>query len=199
MNTITENPGSSLANLEEAKAIDKIGLQLPANLSLERLEAVGHMLSFYGDAVEWARGDFLIHAEKFYPEEASQISEALGISEESRRQHLRVALAIPRPSRRAELSWSHHRAVAGKPDQDEWLTKAVENDWTKRDLEDHLREAATSGGPPSPTKAYVLERVADAAERVFAASVLSDSKPDTIEVPLAEWELLTEAFGLMDA
>lgn len=198
MNTVTENPGSSLANLEDAKAIDKIGLQLPANLSLERLEAVGRMIGYYGDAIQWAHGDYLIHCEKFYPEEASQLSEALGISEESRRQHLRVALAIPRPSRRPELSWSHHRAVAGKDDQDEWLAKAVENDWNKSALEEHLKEAATSG-PPSPTKAYVLERVADAAERVFAASVLSETKPDTIEVPLAEWELLTEAFGLMDA
>lgn len=195
MTAVTENPGSSLANLEQAGALDVLGLQLPANMTLELTEAVGLMLGHYHDALQWAVGDYLLHIEKIWPEEASQLSEALGISEESRRQYVRVAQAIPRPSRRRELSWSHHRFIAGKADQEEWLERAVENNWTKREFEGQYAEATAGSALPVMTKAYLLERVADAAEKVFAAADKSD--PGFVRVPAAEWELLTEAFGLM--
>lgn len=195
--TVTENPGSSLANLEEAGALDTLGLRLPANLSLERTEAVGRMIGFYHDSLQWAIGDYILFCDSIFPEESSQLSEALGISEESRRQYVRVAQAIPRVDRRKELSWSHHRFVAGKPDQQEWLERAVENQWTKRDLEAHYEAEREPPGLPQMTKSYVLERVADAAERVFAAAHRSESKPGFVEVPEAEWEMLTEAFGLI--
>lgn len=197
MTEMAENPGSSLANLEESGAIDVLGLKLPANMELKFVKAIGNMIGYYHDALQWAVGDYLNFIEQYWPEEASQLSESLGISEESRMQYQRVAKAIPRADRRKELSWSHHRFIAGKPDHSEWLDRAVESRWTKRELEANYAEAHAAAGLPAISKSYVLERVADAAEKVFAASVLSDTKPDTIEVPLAEWELLTEAFGLM--
>jgi hypothetical protein len=70
------------------------------------------------------------------------MSEVLGLSEEGRREFMRVSERVPRSTRRASLSWSHHRAVAALPpaEQKTWLKTAADQRLSHAALRDALRE-----------------------------------------------------------
>ncbi len=82
------------------------------NIPPERAEGIGFVLGDMHMSVRFAIGDWLIWIEQAYPEKWSQISEAVGLSEEGRREYRRVSSSVPHSVRRENVSWSHHRAVA---------------------------------------------------------------------------------------
>lgn len=49
---------------------------------------------------------------------------------------------VPIENREEKLSWSHHRSVAAlnPKDQKKYLAKAVQNGWTKRELDEALED-----------------------------------------------------------
>ena len=73
----------------------------------------------------------------------------LGLSEEGRREFMRVSERVPRSTRRASLSWSHHRAVAALPpaEQKTWLKRAATEGLSHAALRDALREGEPAGTP----------------------------------------------------
>ena len=117
-----------LAELARNGAISSTGLHLDdPKISRERAEAIGVLLGRMHEAVRFAIGDWLLLVEALFPVEWSQMSEVLGLSEEGRREFMRVSERVPRSTRRASLSWSHHRAVASLPpaEQKTWLKSSV--------------------------------------------------------------------------
>jgi hypothetical protein len=106
------------------------------------------MLGKMHEAVRFAIGDAIILGEHLYRELAYQAIEHLGLSEESRREYVRVAEKVPTSIRREDLSWSHHRAVAAlKPrEQRKWLKTASDEALSHA----ALREAIREGAPPAP-------------------------------------------------
>lgn len=78
----------------------------------DQAEGIGHVLGGMHMSVRFAIGDWLIWIEQAYPEQWSQMSESLGLSEEGRREYRRVSASVPHSVRRDNVSWSHHRAVA---------------------------------------------------------------------------------------
>ena len=131
-----------LADLEREGAISTIGLHLSdPDLPFARFEALCHLLGKMHEAVRFAIGDAIMLGEQLYGEEAYQAFEALNLSEEARREYLRVSLRVPRSGRRKDLSWSHHRAVAAlePPEQKEWLKRASSEGLSHHALRSALR------------------------------------------------------------
>ena len=131
-----------LASLEQAGALTPTGLTLTdPNLPIGQAEAIGTLLGAMHKSVQFAIGDWLIFTEEVYPEQWSQMSELLGLSEEKRREYRRVAARVPRSVRRANVDWSQHRAVAPlpAPEQKRWLAKVEEERMSHHALRDELR------------------------------------------------------------
>jgi hypothetical protein len=135
--------------MERLGLLTRVGLRLPVDTSADEYEALGFALGEMHRAVQFAVGDYILDGEKLFGQEAYQLQESLGISEEQRRQYVRIAERIPWERRRKELSWAHHREVAAMEpsDQDAWLEKAVANAWSKNELVAYLRP---NGLPPEP-------------------------------------------------
>ncbi len=132
---------AAFASLEHSGALTLVGLRLPVDTSTAEYEALGFALGGMHRAVQFAVGDYILDGERLFGQEAYQLQESLGISEEQRRQYVRVSERIPFERRRKELSWAHHREVAAMEpiEQDAWLEKAVLNQWNKNELVSHLR------------------------------------------------------------
>ena len=139
-----------LSELEKAGAISVVGLHLSQpDLPYATFEALCLMLGKLHEAVRFAIGDAIILGEKLYKEQAYQAFELLNISERGRQEYVRVSERVARSTRRKELSWSHHRAVAAlpPPEQKRWLREASEGNLSHHALRDALRD----GNPPRPS------------------------------------------------
>jgi hypothetical protein len=68
----------------------------------------------------------------------------MNLSENARLEYVRVANRVPRSTRRKDLSWSHHRAVAAlpPPEQKRWLREASQHQMSHHELRDALRNGA---------------------------------------------------------
>ena len=157
-----------LKTLEDTGALTSTELRLPTTISTGEYEALGALLGTMHKTVCWAIGDFILGGEALFGERAYQLCESLSISEESRSQYVRVALAISPERRRPELTWSHHRAVYSLPpsEADHWLALAVDNGWTKRELEGQMRRDLPQQSEPQ----VVVEHVIQAARDLFLGS-----------------------------
>lgn len=125
--------------------LSAIGLKLTdPDLPFARFEELCFMLGRFHEAVRFAIGDAILIGEKLYGEEAFQAFESLHLSEDGRREYLRVSERVPRSRRRKDLSWSHHRAVASLPpvEQKEWLKRASEEGLSHHEMRDALRNGA---------------------------------------------------------
>lgn len=113
------------------------------------------MLGGIHGAVRFAIGDAIRLGEELYGAEAHQAFELLNLSEDGRQEYVRVSDRVPRSIRRKELSWSHHRAVAGLTRRDEegnkvadhkaqkqWLKRAAEEQMSHQQLRDEMRNGA---------------------------------------------------------
>lgn len=163
-----------LAELERGGLITDLGMRLPAMISYERAEALAANLGRATDSMQFVVGDFIVQVEALFPEHWTQAVEALGLDEPDRIRMARVAERVPLERRKRQLSWSHHRLVAhldGEA-QEHWLNLAVNEGLSTAVLRDRLKEqrekekGAALGALPAPPRAYVLERVGDAAETV---------------------------------
>ncbi len=206
----SERSLSLLAELEAARALSSVGLQLGPSLSYERYEAVGALLGTMHESMRWAIGDWLLAGERLYGHEAYQASEALGLSPEVRAQYVRVAQSVAEPRRYPPhiLSWSHHRAVAPftPAEQEQWLRRAKDSGWTKGELERAIRNSvgpATTGRgasvqletqvSPEPARSYVVEAVEEAARTIISVAVRVE---DGFLVPTSALASLAAALGL---
>ena len=134
-----------LQQLETAGALTPTGLTLTdPNLPIGQAEAVGTLLGAMHKSVQFAIGDWLIFIEQVYPDEWSQMSELLGLSEDKRREYRRVSARVPKSVRRANVDWSQHRAVATlpPPEQKKWLVKVEEERMSHHALRDELRNGS---------------------------------------------------------
>lgn len=116
-------------------------------LTYERFEEICAFLGVVNTEVRFAIGDALLLGPEHFGEEAYQALELLNISEESKKEYLRVSRQVPPTLRRRGVDWSHHRAVAALPtnqEKREWLRKVAEDGLSHHALRDALR----NGAPP---------------------------------------------------
>jgi len=193
-------PHAFLAQLEETGNLTAAGLILPADITPERYCAVGGLIHTWGEGWKWAAGDWLIQGHGIFGDAFYQYSEVLNLSVRMRQYLMQVAERIPPGKRRRvpELYWSHHRAACMlEPEEcDEWLQRAIDNGWTKQQLEDAMKGRVPEPPPLAfqPT-GYVVERVLSAAEQVYASAKVSET-PEYYLVESRAIHNLADALGV---
>lgn len=155
---------TALTPLTDAAAPELPGLELSelgarTTGTIEPATVLAHLghLRRVGAAWRWIVGDLVLALAAEAGDDlaaAWQQIAALDLDDRpSLMKSVAVAQRVPLERRRAELSWSHHEAVAGLPatQQEEWLAGAIVNGWTVRHLRDALADAAAAE-EPSPAQ-----------------------------------------------
>lgn len=141
-----------LGSLERLGAATSVSLDLPADMTYERYEALGLALGRAHRTVAWMIGDWLNFGELVHGDKYAQAAEQINMAPQTLLNYASVSRKIPRERRRPELPFSVHALVAPLEPTEQmfWLDKAIENDWKREDLREHLR-------PPGPLPPVVGE------------------------------------------
>ena len=156
MTELIQRPSQALrllADLEDSGAITSTALVLPPDISYDQCEALAMMFGQLHRTSAWLLGDLMNHVERVYGETVGQLAEATGLSPGTIHNYTSVCAHIPRSRRRAALPFSTHAEVAylEPAEQEEWLKKAAEHNWTKSQLRE-ARSEETKGNYPQPVE-----------------------------------------------
>src|SRR5215472_10616575 len=123
------------------KQLTQTGLLLPANLPFEKWQSVLERLQGMEFSVMWWLGDCLRYGERAYGEKYRRLMRPImPIRQSLMRNGVAGRFEISR--RRENLTWSHHREVAGIEDdaeQDAVLDAAETGGWSKKRLRAEVR------------------------------------------------------------
>ena len=138
------------------------------------------------EGILWIVGDALIWGERHHPEAYEEMLQC-GLYEPHTLSNARWVASRVRPEqRRPELPWSAHEAVAslGPVEQDEILAEGVQEDWTRDQVREEVRERKGLGG----------DRFAEALSRARAAIrdclgvADTDERIDAVKLAMAALE-----------
>jgi len=181
-----------LRSLEHSGHLTLTAFRLPVEFTPDHFVMVGRSFTRIEDATHWWVGDMIVQAEGLWGHDAHQhIEDAFGhIPEASRAQYATVAERIPPARRKRDLSWTHHRVVykLDPEEQDTWLGRALEAGWSKRELEQHIRDMSEE---PEKPRGGLRPLVAD-------VIMSAEEGDDHFVVPRAPFERLRDAFGVID-
>jgi hypothetical protein len=180
-----------LQTLEKAGAVDAVSLNLTdPDMPYERWEDLGRFLGGLGRRVNWYLGDWLNFGEMLYGQEASQAIDATtqqrydeaervtGLDHGTLMNIRSICGRIARERRRPELGFWIHAAVAplDPEEQIEWLQRAIDESWTRAQLQDAIKDAKNpapaeddndGGGGGGGGGLTISERVEQAARLVW--------------------------------
>jgi hypothetical protein len=128
-----------------------VAVPIKQHLEAENREQDGQIFQRIDGSLNWIIGDWLNYGERKYGEMYAQAIEWTG----NKLQHLKnikwICGAIKTSSREDVLSWTHHSYIAHLPDaeQREWLTAAVANEWSSRELLQALDRANAKRKAPN--------------------------------------------------
>lgn len=163
---VLEGADDPLDLLQRHGYLTATSFDLPADLPFEIYVAVGWKLAERRKHTMWWISEWLLHGERVYGETYTQAAEITGLSPDTLKNYVSTANRVPRERRRPELHFSHHQVVAAlePEDQEIWLDKAVVNNWTRAELQAHLR--------PSPIGVVtpVLPDLVEAARALVAGA-----------------------------
>ncbi len=177
-----------------------LGTELSADIPIEVWLAATSGIIRINKSVQWVVGDLLNYGETRYGEDYSQVAEISGYSETSLPTLKWVASKIEYERRWSELDWSHHRLVADlDPDeQDTWLQRAFDGEWSVRKLGAELKAAEGILDPDSPRKPrkLVSDIETQAYHLVEVVGIAGDETPDLVS---ESRELLPNVWTAIDA
>jgi hypothetical protein len=121
--------------------LSKRGLQLPMKLSFEKWLRIGKQLSDICTSSAWCLGDWLVYGEYAYTGRYRDAIEQTSLDYQTLRNYAWVVKRFSLSRRRDALSFGHHAEVAAlsEPEQDFWLRKAEELDWSVKRLRQEVR------------------------------------------------------------
>ncbi|MDI6099285.1 LmbU family transcriptional regulator [Actinoplanes sp. NEAU-A12] len=143
----------------------KVALQLPADAAFEEWENAGHMLAGVLSSSSWWLGDWLIYGREHFSDRYERAVHAAGLSYQTLRNYAWVAGRYPAGRRRPALSFQHHAALASLNvgEQEQWLQRAQEKQWTLRQLRSALlapsKQQGAPGGEPNDLHRLAVPRV----------------------------------------
>ena len=168
-------------------SLTSVGLTFTGPLAYEAWLNLVQTLSTLDTAVQFAIGDALVYGEATYGEKYSQAMDLTGMAYQTLANCVWVSKHVPVQNRIQGLSWTHHRAVAGLPqdEQVDALQWAIEHSASASSLQQHLsgRESRSTVSvlvPAGITPAEaqnVLEAYAKA-----RAKAESNGSDDSVEV-----------------
>lgn len=130
-----------------------IGMTLSEDLTFEEWSELGQQLQNMERSIMWWIGDWLRFGERKFGEEAAQaVQEKTGYGEDTVRVAVWVSERIDPVTRVTDLTWSHHREVAGlePKEQVELLKIAKTEGLSTRDLKKRVVQLKISGSAEAP-------------------------------------------------
>ena len=144
----------------DAFRLTAAGLVVSGTPTFDEWQACGQTLFGLSNASLWAIGDWIVYGEGRgdWGEMYSQAVDATQKSYDTVQRAAWVSEAFQLRRRRRNLSWSHHREVAGlpEPEQDRWLDVAAREGLSRTELRERVRDArhATLSARPLPPGRY---------------------------------------------
>jgi hypothetical protein len=132
----------------------KVGLRMPTAMAYDEWERAGRQLADVLDSSSWWLGDWLVYGKDHYTDRYQRGIRAVGLSYQTLRNYAWVARRFDLTRRRPALSFQHHAELASVPveEQEVWLDRAEQSQWTTKQLRGAIRAARRSGQqPPTPT------------------------------------------------
>jgi hypothetical protein len=136
--------------------VPRKGLLLPRQLPFQAWLSIGSQLSAVANSSAWCLGDWLAYGETAYNGRYRDAIEHTSLDYQTLRNYAWVARSFELSRRRDTLSFGHHAEVAALPEveQDFWLRKAEELDWSRNQLRREVRASlkergGQAGGQPA--------------------------------------------------
>lgn len=153
--------------------LHRTSLEIDPDISFSDWDAYGGNIHDVIDSSKWWRSDWGLFGEIHFGEMAHQSSHMI-----LSRQYKWTAEKVPPERRRAELTFSHHRATASlSPElQTQLLDMAVANNWNVDTLAEAVKETKVAGkaSPPAPASRKFTEPPKDDEKKPEAKSDLGD-------------------------
>lgn len=148
----TINRGITLGKFEGCAT----GLIVKGEPSYEEWEKCGRQLRHIEKGRMWWIGDWLNYGEKKYGEMYTQAMEETGAAYDSLAAAKWVCSEIEFCRRRQNLTFSHHKEVAGlsEEEQELWLDATEKGEWTRQELREQIKASKQLTAPPLPTGTY---------------------------------------------
>jgi hypothetical protein len=144
--------------------MNRIGLQIPANLAYDDWAKTGRQLSGIVDSSAWWLGDWLVFGKANYADRYQLAIQHAGLRYQTLRNYAWVSRRFPTDRRRAQLSFRHHAEVASLPleEQERLLDQAEREQWTTK----QMRNAIHQSRGVEPDQIELNSRIAFPSSRV---------------------------------
>ncbi|WP_229853128.1 LmbU family transcriptional regulator, partial [Streptomyces albospinus] len=121
----------------------RTSLSLPPRLELESWKEIGQKISRISDSSTWWLGDWLIYGRNRFPERYRRAIAETSLDYQTLRNYAWIARKFAVSRRRGALSFQHHAEVAAlsEDEQDLWLGRAEEGNWSRNELRQRLKPA----------------------------------------------------------
>ena len=132
----------------------KTGLILKEGLDFKDWQKIGGALKTFYKANKWWIGDWILYGERKYGEMYSQALGNTDYEYDTLKDIKYVSSRVEMSCRHDNLSFSHHKEVAGlePKEQDKWLAKAEEEGWDREEFRRQLRNRKNEELLPNKTK-----------------------------------------------
>jgi len=132
--------------------LQKSGLVFDARISAERWECLGRRLMSLTQSVSWWIADWLAFGESRFPGRYEEAIKKTSLNYKTLRNYTWVARQFELSRRHDSLSFAHHAEVAAlmRPEQDYWLRKAEEQNWSRNKLRIEVRASLRMRKLPHP-------------------------------------------------
>jgi hypothetical protein len=129
-------------------------------MSFESWRKLGSRVALIANSSAWWLGDWLVYGEQAYGARYEQAIADTSLSYQTLRNYAWVARTFPVSRRRDTLSFGHHVEVAAlsEAEQDVWLARAEELNWSCNNLRRALRAAKLTDQRASDDKGMVQIR-----------------------------------------
>ena len=134
----------------------KTQLIIEENTNYNQWENIGRFLKTIEGSVQFWLGDWLLFGENKYGEMYSQALDATELDYQTLADVKYTASKVEISCRNENLSFSHHKAVAPLPpeEQEYWLDKAESEGLTRRELRQEIKESKKLPTPELPEGKY---------------------------------------------
>jgi hypothetical protein len=125
-------------------------LVIPKEATQEQFLKVGEILFALEGSIQWLIGDWLVGIDIRYGRTYDEMSQVFDRSEKTLQNWKSVAARVEPSRRRESLSFGHHEAIASMEpsEQEAWLARAAESNWSVTQLRREIRDTITLGKRP---------------------------------------------------
>ncbi|WP_323747974.1 LmbU family transcriptional regulator [Catenulispora rubra] len=164
----------------------RTSLHLPPGLAWSEWRRLGRQIFVIADSSAWWLGDWLIYGQNCYPNRYKRAVAETSLDYQTLRNYAWVARKVPVERRREGLGFQHHAEVAGLAagDQDEWLSRAEEQGWTRNELRRQIRAAQRKDASAAESAVVQIYVAPERQGRWQAAA-------DSAQLELLEWIVRT--------